>query len=54
MSEAVVAADTPQIVLKTPLHHIHHVAYRCRDAEQTRWFWEEVMGFPLRMAMVFY
>lgn len=47
------AAEKPQVTLKTPLHHIHHVAYRCRDAEQTRWFWEDVMGFPLRMAMVF-
>lgn len=53
MTDTPVAADKPQIVLKTPLHHIHHVAYRCRDAEQTRWFWEEVMGFPLLMAMVF-
>lgn len=53
MSDTAVAADKPQVTLKTPLHHIHHVAYRCRDAEQTRWFWEEVMGFPLRMAMVF-
>lgn len=50
---AAASADKPQITLKTPLHHIHHVAYRCRDAEQTRWFWEDVMGFPLRMAMVF-
>lgn len=46
-------AERPPVTLKKPLHHIHHVAYRCRDAEQTRWFWEDVMGFPLRMAMVF-
>lgn len=36
-----------------PLHHIHHMAFRCRDAEQTRWFWEDVLGLPLTMAMVF-
>jgi catechol 2,3-dioxygenase-like lactoylglutathione lyase family enzyme len=47
------ATERPAITLKTPIHHIHHVAYRCRDAEQTRWFWEDVLGFPLRMAMVF-
>lgn len=47
------SSERPEITLKTPLQHIHHVAYRCRDAEQTRWFWEDVMGFPLRMAMVF-
>lgn len=46
-------SERPVISLKTPIHHIHHVAYRCRDAEQTRWFWEDVLGFPLRMAMVF-
>lgn len=36
-----------------PLHHIHHAAYRCRDATQTRWFWEEVLGFELKLALVF-
>lgn len=30
----------------------HHVAYRCRDAEQTRWFYEEVLGLPLEAALV--
>ena len=37
----------------TPLHHIHHMAFRCRDAEQTRWFYEDVLGFTLSAAMVF-
>jgi catechol 2,3-dioxygenase-like lactoylglutathione lyase family enzyme len=23
---------------------IHHTAFRCRDAEQTRWFYEDVIG----------
>jgi catechol 2,3-dioxygenase-like lactoylglutathione lyase family enzyme len=31
---------------------INHVAYRCRDAEQTRWFYQEVLGLPLRMTLV--
>jgi catechol 2,3-dioxygenase-like lactoylglutathione lyase family enzyme len=31
---------------------IHHAAYRCRDAEQTRWFYEDVLGFPLTMTLV--
>lgn len=47
------ATTTEAPALRTPLHHIHHTAYRCRDAEQTRWFWEDVMGFPLAAAMVF-
>jgi catechol 2,3-dioxygenase-like lactoylglutathione lyase family enzyme len=51
MNAPAATSDTP--ALRQPLHHIHHTAYRCRDAEQTRWFWEEVMGFPLAAAMVF-
>ncbi len=31
---------------------IHHAAYRCRDAEQTRWFYEDVLGLPLSMTLV--
>ncbi len=34
-----------------PLGNIHHAAYRCRDAEQTRWFYEDIMG--LRLAAAF-
>jgi len=34
------------------LHNAHHVAYRCRDAEQTRWFYEDVLGLPLVAALV--
>lgn len=30
-----------------PLHNIQHTAYRCRDAEQTRWFYEDILGLPL-------
>ncbi len=33
--------------------NIHHAAYRCRDAEQTRWFYEDVMGLPLAAALSF-
>jgi catechol 2,3-dioxygenase-like lactoylglutathione lyase family enzyme len=31
---------------------IHHAAFRCRDAEQTRWFYEDVLGLPLAMCFV--
>lgn len=34
------------------LNNAHHVAYRCRDAEQTRWFYEDVLGLPLVAALV--
>ena len=30
---------------------LHHSAYRCRDAEETRAFWEGRLGFPLVMAL---
>lgn len=33
------------------LHNAHHIAYRCRDAEQTRWFYEDVLGLPLAIAL---
>ena len=32
--------------------NIHHSAYRCRDAEQTRWFYEDVLGLKLKAALV--
>lgn len=32
------------------LHNIHHAAYRCRDAEQTRWFYEDILGLKLAAA----
>jgi glyoxylase I family protein len=30
-----------------PIHGLHHFAYRCRDAEETRAFYEDVLGLPL-------
>jgi catechol 2,3-dioxygenase-like lactoylglutathione lyase family enzyme len=32
---------------------IHHVAFRCRDAGQTRWFYEDVLGLPVAAGLVF-
>ena len=29
------------------VHGLHHVAYRCRDAEETRRFYEDLLGLPL-------
>lgn len=31
----------------------HHVAYRCRDAEETRQFYEDLLGFTLVAALAF-
>jgi catechol 2,3-dioxygenase-like lactoylglutathione lyase family enzyme len=30
-----------------PVMGLHHFAYKCADAEETRRFYEDVMGFPL-------
>lgn len=46
MSEALEKA----VDLKRP-GNPHHIAYRCRDAEQTRWFYEDVMGLKVTAAL---
>ena len=30
-----------------PIQGLHHWAYRCRDAEETRHFYEDLLGLPL-------
>ncbi|MCK9512178.1 MAG: VOC family protein [Pigmentiphaga sp.] len=30
-----------------PIEGLHHFAWRCRDAEQTRHFYEDILGLPL-------
>jgi catechol 2,3-dioxygenase-like lactoylglutathione lyase family enzyme len=30
---------------------IHHFAYKCRDAEETRHFYEDILGLPLTMVI---
>ncbi len=30
-----------------PIHRLHHFAWRCKDAEQTRAFYEDLLGLPL-------
>lgn len=34
-----------------PVFGLDHSAYRCRDAEETRAFYEDVVGFPLTLAL---
>ena len=36
-----------------PLKGVHHTAFRCRDAEETRRFYEDLLGLPLKAALVF-
>lgn len=35
------------VPVPVPVHGLHHVAYRCRDAEETRHFYEDLLGLPL-------
>ncbi|MDP2323283.1 MAG: VOC family protein [Gammaproteobacteria bacterium] len=30
-----------------PIHQLHHYAYRAKDAEETRHFYEDILGLPL-------
>ena len=34
-------------VSPAPIRRLHHYAYRCRDAEETRHFYEDILGLPL-------
>ncbi len=43
--------DSPTAL--APLTNFHHVAYRCRDAQETRAFYEGVLGLPLAIALDF-
>jgi catechol 2,3-dioxygenase-like lactoylglutathione lyase family enzyme len=36
----------------TVIKGVHHGAFRCRDAEQTRWFYEDVLGLRLEGGVV--
>jgi catechol 2,3-dioxygenase-like lactoylglutathione lyase family enzyme len=35
------------------LKGVHHTAFRCRDAEETRAFYQDVLGLPLKAALMF-
>lgn len=38
----------PKAAETTPaIHGLHHFAYKCRDAEETRAFYEDLLGMPL-------
>jgi catechol 2,3-dioxygenase-like lactoylglutathione lyase family enzyme len=42
----------PMDALLLKLDGLHHAAFRCRDAEQTRWFYEDVLGLPAAAGVV--
>jgi glyoxylase I family protein len=44
---ALPSALQAQLPAPAPVHQLHHYAYRARDAEQTRSFYEDILGLPL-------
>lgn len=40
------------ITTESGLCSLHHAAFRCRDAEQTRWFYEDVLGLKASAGIV--
>ena len=47
MTATTTQVTTARPVAGIPVHGLHHFAWRCRDAEQTRHFYEDLLGFPL-------
>lgn len=41
----------PNDPTQPPVLGVHHTAYRCRNAEETRAFYEDLLGFPLSQAL---
>src|SRR5438105_8357532 len=46
-SMAAVLKDTRALPAPPPIHQLHHYAYRAKDAEETRHFYEDILGLPL-------
>ena len=41
------APARPAVPPPPPVQQLHHYAYRARDAEETRHFYEDILGLPL-------
>ncbi len=37
----------PKLPAPAPIQQLHHYAYRARDAEETRHFYEDILGLPM-------
>jgi glyoxylase I family protein len=44
---AAVLRDAHALPAPAPIHQLHHYAYRAKDAEETRHFYEDILGLPL-------
>ena len=53
MSDTVLAdAPAATSMERPPIHSFHHPAIKCFDAEETRKFYEDILGMPLNAAVV--
>ncbi len=41
------AREPAPLPAPAPIHQLHHYAYRARDAEETRHFYEDILGLPM-------
>src|SRR4051812_18656362 len=44
---AALLRDVGALPAPAPIQQLHHYAYRARDAEETRHFYEDILGLPL-------
>jgi glyoxylase I family protein len=44
---AAVLKDLAPLPAPAPIQQLHHYAYRARDAEETRHFYEDILGLPM-------
>ena len=44
---AAVLKDPKTLPAPAPIHQLHHYAYRAKDAEETRHFYEDILGLPV-------
>lgn len=44
---AVLKPDLAALPAPAPIQQLHHYAYKARDAEETRHFYEDILGLPL-------
>jgi len=49
-ADAAEVRDEPMTPTKPAIRGLHHAAYRCRDSEATRHFYEDFLGLPLAEA----
>ena len=47
LQSSIAALQTPCLPPPAAIQQLHHYAYRARDAEETRHFYEDILGLPL-------